>query len=170
MASTRTARRGGSSSWRIKRGWSRMKNFGLRPCRRVTMWRIPIAASQSRVPSFVTVKRSSLRCLSSWRRSCGRVDFDGSLTFINRLSGHMFSRHAERYELLWRPFLATVSSKRHAVHMSSRPCRSLANQSAPSGLDFLDFHSKNRHFYKRQTSIFIKMPVLAKIRCKEKGE
>ena len=39
--------------------------------------------SQSRFPSFVTVKRSSLRCLSSWRRSCGRVGFDGSLTFIN---------------------------------------------------------------------------------------
>ena len=82
MASTRTARRGASSSWRIRRGWSRMKNFGLRPCRRVTRWRIPIT-SQSRFPSFVTVKRSSLRCLSSWRRSCGRVGFDGSLTFIN---------------------------------------------------------------------------------------
>ena len=82
MASIRAARRRASSSWRIRRGWSRMKNFGLRPYRRVTMWRIPIA-SQSRFPSFVTVRRSSSRCSSSWRRICGRDGCDGSLTFIN---------------------------------------------------------------------------------------
>ena len=82
MVSIRAARRRASSSWRIRRGWSRMKNFGLRPYRRVTMWRT-LTVSQSRFPSFVTVRRSSSRCSSSWRRICGRDGCDGSLTFIN---------------------------------------------------------------------------------------
>ncbi|EEX77315.1 hypothetical protein SELSPUOL_01295 [Selenomonas sputigena ATCC 35185] len=38
----------------------------------------------------------------------------------NKLSGHMFSREAERQDLLPPPLLTTASSRSHAVHMSSR--------------------------------------------------
>ena len=53
----------------------------------------------------------------------------------------MFSRHEGRHELIFRPFLATASSRRHAVHMSSR-----LTEAYPIGLrlrlDLLGLHSK----------------------------
>ena len=46
----------------------------------------------------------------------------------------LHKEHAQLAAVLFRPFPAAVSSKRHAVHISSRPCRSLTDPFVPLGL------------------------------------
>ena len=54
--------------------------------------------------------------------------------FQYKLVGHMFSREAVRYGSLSPPFLATASSRRHAVHMSARLNESYPISLRPLGL------------------------------------
>ena len=60
-----------------------------------------------------------------------RLDFSG---LHGKLVGHMFSREAVRYGSLSPPFLATASSRRHAVHMSARLNESYPISLRPLGL------------------------------------
>ncbi len=63
------------------------------------------------------------------------------LDFHSKLSGHIFSRRAKQHELCSCPFLATAH-QRGTLYICPHALHERANPSAPSGLDFLDFHSK----------------------------
>lgn len=53
----------------------------------------------------------------------------------------MFSRHAKRHRRFCVRFLRWIIKAARCIHVLM-PYRSLANQSVPFGLDFLDFHGK----------------------------
>ena len=53
----------------------------------------------------------------------------------------MFSRRAKQHEPLFVRFLRQLIKGARCTYVHT-PYRNLANQSAPSGLDFLDFHGK----------------------------
>ena len=63
------------------------------------------------------------------------------LDFHSKLSGHMFSRRAKQHESCSCPFPATAH-QRGTLDICPHALHERANQSAPFGLDFLDFHGK----------------------------
>ena len=63
------------------------------------------------------------------------------LDFHSKLSGHMFSRRAKQHESCSCPFPATAH-QRGTLYICPHALHERANQSAPAGLDFLDFHGK----------------------------